>query len=242
MIPQYEEIKYAVLMETNGKELESWYYFIKYNGNEEALKHLQSQLEMVEEWYILDDLSTFDLDLENLVSEQTAKEMTYLVLNAVSGHRKFDGTLERITFGFKPKDSNDKKLVRCFKTIGIGRIDEFIDDEDYPSDVEMDTGSDGSDESGSSGTEYEYGLSDSDEETSSEEEEERRPSKKEKGTTNPSKATVDKIKEELKAKKAAKEALEKEKEKAKEKDRKKEDKSEKKKEKDKSEKKDKGKK
>ena len=30
--------KYAVLMETSGKEFESWYYCIKYNGNEEALR------------------------------------------------------------------------------------------------------------------------------------------------------------------------------------------------------------
>jgi len=54
-----EEIKYAVLMETNGKEFESWYYFIRWNGNEDALRYLSKQLESIE-FYILDDLSTFD--------------------------------------------------------------------------------------------------------------------------------------------------------------------------------------
>ncbi len=210
------EIKYAVLMETNGKELESWYYFIRHTGNEAALQHLSDQLDLVE-WYILDDLSTFDIDLDNLVSERTAKEMTYLCLNAVSGHRKFDGKMEMIDFGFKPKDSNDKKIVRCFKKIGIGRLDDYVEDEDFP-DIDIEEGSD--DGSDSSGTEYEYGLSDSDELESSEEEiEEERPRHGKKGTSssNPSQSTVDKIKEEIKAKKAAKEALEKEKEKAKQK-------------------------
>ena len=40
--------KYAALMETNGKECESWYYFIRVEGNEDALKHLQDQLTKVE--------------------------------------------------------------------------------------------------------------------------------------------------------------------------------------------------
>ena len=37
--------EYAVLMETNRNECESWYYFIRRKGNEEALKHLQEQIE-----------------------------------------------------------------------------------------------------------------------------------------------------------------------------------------------------
>ena len=60
--------KYAVLMETNGEECESWLYFIKHDGNEDKLQHLLKQLEQIE-MYIIDDLSTFDLDLEHLVSE-----------------------------------------------------------------------------------------------------------------------------------------------------------------------------
>ena len=30
--------KYAILMETSGEEFESWYYFIRIDGNEENLK------------------------------------------------------------------------------------------------------------------------------------------------------------------------------------------------------------
>ena len=56
--------KYVVLCETNDNEMEQWYYFIKLNGNEEALQHLQSQLEKVD-MTLEEELSTFDLDLDH---------------------------------------------------------------------------------------------------------------------------------------------------------------------------------
>lgn len=121
--------QYAILMETSGDDVESWYYFIRVDGNEENLKHLQAQLESVE-WYILDDFSTFDLEMEHFVSAQTAKEMTKVDLNHSSFHRKFDGVLQKIDIKFKRKDSNDRKIERVFKALGDGKIDEYIDDED----------------------------------------------------------------------------------------------------------------
>lgn len=123
------ELKYAVLMETNGEEHESWYYFLKFNGNESKLKYLSKQIEQIE-MYIIDEMSTFDLDLENLVSEQTAKEMTKVELNSVTFHRKFDGQLQHVNLGLKKKDSNEKRIWRAFKVLGLGGIDKFIDDED----------------------------------------------------------------------------------------------------------------
>ncbi len=212
--------RYAVLQETNGKECESWMYFIKYDGNEEALEHLQAQIDNVEEWYILDDLSSFDLDLKHLVSETTAKEMTRLTLNRVAPHRKFDGKMKTIEIGIKEKDSNDRRLVRFFKKLGIGRIEEYVEDEDDPTESECssDDGDAMEDSSSSSGTEYEYGLSDTESESENdamEEDEVHDPHKrgaakkpfsppKKNTTTNPTKATIDRIKEEIKAKQAAK--------------------------------------
>lgn len=111
---------YVVLMETNGKECESWYYFIRYKGNEEALKYLNKQLKQVE-WYIKEDLSVFDLDLENFVTAQTAKQMTKLELNSYAFHRKFDGNLKNINLRFRTKDKNDKKLCKAFDQLEIGR-------------------------------------------------------------------------------------------------------------------------
>ena len=145
---------YAVLMETSGEEMESWYYFIRVEGNQENLKHLQDQLESVD-WYILDDLSTFDLDLDHFVSAQTAKEMTKVELNHCSFHRKFDGKLKKIDLGLTKKDKNKKKIKKVFDILGYGSIEELIDDEDLdPEDLlsgsESDFSEDTDDESVSS--------------------------------------------------------------------------------------------
>lgn len=124
--------KYATLMETNGEECESWYYFIRYEGNEDNLKFLQEQLESID-WFIEDDMSTFDIDLTHLVSAQTAKEMTKVELNSVSFHRKFDGKLKRIKFKLKKGNSEKVTIVnmgRVFDKLGYGSIDEFVSDED----------------------------------------------------------------------------------------------------------------
>ena len=157
-----EENKYAVLMETNGKEFESWLYFIKYNGNEDALKYLAKQLESIE-FYILDELSTFDIDLEHLISERTAKEMTKVELNSVMYHRKFDGKLKKIDLGLSKRDSNDKKILKTFKLLGVGKIDDFIDDEDIDPEDRLDNPEEGQD----SGTEYEYNISSDESESES---------------------------------------------------------------------------
>jgi hypothetical protein len=132
------ECKYAVLMETSGEECESWYYSIKYNGNEKNLKHLQEQLESVD-WYILDDLSTFDLDLKYLIDEKTAKELTKLELNHHSFHRKFDGVLDKVELNFRKKDKNEKKMVKVFDILGYGQIEDYIDGEDLDEEDLTDT-------------------------------------------------------------------------------------------------------
>jgi hypothetical protein len=151
-----KEYKYAVLMETSGEECESWYYCIRYEGNESNLKHLYEQLESVD-WYILDDLSTFDLDLEHFVSEQTAKELTKLELNHHSFHRKFDGVLDKVNLNLRKKDKNEKKMVKVFEVLGYGQVEDYVDGEDLDeedltdtqssSDEEKESDSDSGDES-----------------------------------------------------------------------------------------------
>jgi hypothetical protein len=154
-----QEYRYAVLMETNGKEYESWYYFIRYEGNERNLSHLKDQLEQVE-FFILDDLSTFDLDLEHLVCETTAREMCRLELNSFMFNRRFDGDLKRIDFGFKSSDKNKRRIVKVFEILGIGKIDEFIDNEyvdpDASKEEDRSQEEDGGRDAESSGTEYFY--------------------------------------------------------------------------------------
>ena len=142
--PKNTTSKYATLLETNEEEMESWYYFIKYDGNEENLKHLQEQLNQVR-FKIINGLSTFDLELEYLVSAQTAKEMTKIDMNAFSFHRKFDGTLKKIDFKLKSTDKNSKKIEKCYEVLGLGSIEDYISDEDIdPEDLV--TNSDDSDD------------------------------------------------------------------------------------------------
>jgi len=133
--------KYVILMETNGEECESWYYFIRLNGNEENLKHLNKQLEQVD-WVILDELSTFDLDLEHPVSAQTAIEMCKVDLNHYSYHRKFDGVLQKIDLEFSKKDGNETKMCKTYDRLSFGTIENFIDDEDLNSDMDYDVDTD----------------------------------------------------------------------------------------------------
>jgi len=124
-----QQNSYVVLQETNGEHNESWLYFIKYQGNEQALKDLKSVFDEIE-WELYEDASVFDIDLENFVSENTAKEMTKLELNYFSYHRKFDGTMKNIDFNFKKSINNEKKIYKIFKYIGLGQIEDFISDED----------------------------------------------------------------------------------------------------------------
>jgi hypothetical protein len=136
---------YAILMETNGSEHESWYNFIRVEGNEEALADLREQFSKID-FYILDELSTFDLEDKHTVSEQTAREMCKVDLNSVSFHRKFDGKLTKIDFEFSEYDENDDLLEKINDKIGMGDIDQYIDDEDLcDSDYEYDDDNDDDD-------------------------------------------------------------------------------------------------
>ena len=137
---------YATLMETNGEEVESWYFFIRKEGNEDALNFLNDQLDKVD-FYIVDDLSTFDLEIDYFVSEQTAKQMTKIEMNHTSFHRKFDGKLKTIDFKFDKKDDNEDMIFKVFDTLGYGSIDEYIDEEDIDPEDLVSCSSDSSDSS-----------------------------------------------------------------------------------------------
>lgn len=135
------EARYVCLQETSEEECETWMTFLKYDGNEAAIKHLSDQIESVN-FYLMPGCSTFDIDIEHLVSATTAKQVTKLELNSHMWHRKFDGKLEMIDFNFdkverkcakKKRDAeycNEKKMDRVYDLLGEGGIDKFIDEED----------------------------------------------------------------------------------------------------------------
>lgn len=122
-------VKYAVLTEVHGGLDHTFYYFLRYNGNEKQLQFLQEQLEKVEEMCIYDDDSMYFLDLENLVSETTAKEMC-LIDTGDYYHRKFDGEMKMIDFRFSKRDDDEDKLNKINDLLYEGLISEFISKED----------------------------------------------------------------------------------------------------------------
>ena len=134
--------KYAILMETSPEEYESWYYFIRVEGNEDNLNDLKKFIESIE-WSIVENCNVFDIELDHLISATTAKELTKVDLNHTSFHRKFDGVLKKIDFKFKKKDGNEDKMWKIFDVLGYGQIENFIDDEDLDEeDLATDNGED----------------------------------------------------------------------------------------------------
>lgn len=137
--------EYAILMETNDKECESWYTFIRKEGNEKNLKHLQTQLDEIDDWHVMEDMSIFAIELDPWVSAKTAKEMTKIDMNSYSFHRKFDGKLEKIDFSYSKKDSDETKMCKVFDQIGYGQIEDYLEDEDLDPEDLADSDNDESD-------------------------------------------------------------------------------------------------
>lgn len=167
-----EENKYVVIQENSGVENESWLYFIRFQGNEEALRHLEKQFESVD-WEPTEDLSVFTIDLEHFVSEKTAKEMTKIDLNSYF-YRKFDGKLRMIDFRLKNKYDTLRKMEKINDLIGEGRIDEWVDGED----VDLDSNSDAPNRSSSSSSDDEEKSNSSSDSSSSEEDNKRKKKKR----------------------------------------------------------------
>lgn len=127
---EYRKVgRYATLMETNDEEKESWYYFINYDKNKEALEHLKDQLDTVD-FYIIDDMSTFDIDLDHLLDATAAKQMSKIEVNSVMFHRKYDGKMEKINFKFKRGDDDEDRIYKCNEILGRGGIEDYVSDED----------------------------------------------------------------------------------------------------------------
>lgn len=120
--------KYAVLTETHGGLDFTFHYFLKWNGNEKNLKRLYEQLTSVDQC-IYDDDSTFHLDIENLVSETTTREMCKIDIGPYY-YRKFDGTLKPIEFKFSKRDDEEERMEKINNLLYECGICDFIDHED----------------------------------------------------------------------------------------------------------------
>lgn len=129
---------YVVFQEVNESETESWQYFIRWEGNEDEIQHLHKIIQSID-WIPIEECSIFYSNVENRVSERTAKEMSRLDFGSKWRNRKFDGKLERINFGFKKRDRTIEKMHKIFDHIGYGQIEDYVGDEDYSDDSDDDS-------------------------------------------------------------------------------------------------------
>jgi len=74
--------------------------------------------------------------------------MTKLEVNSYAFHRKFDGKMSMISLGLKKRDDNDDMLEKLFDKLGLGQVEDYIEDEDIDSD-DLVTDSDNSSEESS---------------------------------------------------------------------------------------------
>lgn len=121
--------KYAVFAETNADDMETWLTFISMNGNEKHLTHLSDQLDKIDWGEAPEYTGMFALDTRG-VSYQTAREMMMLNLNTRYDPNKFDGSMKRIDFGFKKRDTDETKAVKVYELIGGGHVCDFLGQED----------------------------------------------------------------------------------------------------------------
>jgi hypothetical protein len=126
-------MNYVVLIETSEEKRESWYYFLQYEGNKDNLRHLERQLNSVE-WKLLPGLCSFQLDVDFLVSETTARQMSKLKMNFIP-HQKLNGKLKKIYFDIDNNvDGNVTKMGKIYDTLKFGRIAKFFKNDDYTED------------------------------------------------------------------------------------------------------------
>lgn len=150
--------RYAILTETSAEEHETWYNFIKYEGNEEALSQLAKDLDKAESYVLDEETSCFDMDINHLVTAQCAKEMSKVELNAVTFHRKFDGKMKSINFNFRKRDSQEDMILKIHRKLGNRKLERYIDEEDIDSEDEICEDTEGGEEGSEAERESDEGV------------------------------------------------------------------------------------
>jgi hypothetical protein len=68
-------MKFVTFKEINMKENESFIFFLQYDNNEEKLKELSKIIKSADTSDLYGDYSTFEMDIDTLLSENTVKEL-----------------------------------------------------------------------------------------------------------------------------------------------------------------------
>ena len=77
-------MKYITFQENNKKEYESFIFFLQYDGNEEHLKLLNNYINYADFSELYGDYSTFEIDIDTLLDEETVENMCKVRLGSFS--------------------------------------------------------------------------------------------------------------------------------------------------------------
>jgi len=117
---------YATLLEIDTKDIENYIYLIRYEGNEVELIYLEEIINSIK-WDVDVD-NIFELDIKNLITEETAQELMKLNLRSIE-YRKFNGTLKHITFKLKDDYKAKKKQRKVCEE--LWSLEDYISEEEY---------------------------------------------------------------------------------------------------------------
>jgi hypothetical protein len=124
--------KFVILSETNMEHGETWYSFIRWNSNENEIRYLYKQLIAIE-MNITDNLSTFDIDIENFVDEYCVNQMINVNIGTYP-HQKYDNKIDYIDFDISINDSYEKIIEKISEFVGYGNLEKscvFNSDDSY---------------------------------------------------------------------------------------------------------------
>jgi hypothetical protein len=68
-------MKFVTFKEVNMKENETFIFFLQYDNNEEKLQKLSEIIKIADTSDLYGDFSTFEMDIDTLLSESTVKEL-----------------------------------------------------------------------------------------------------------------------------------------------------------------------
>jgi len=116
-------VRFVVFAETSSKYKETWLWFLQRDGNEGELRRLSIELNRVNQ-ELVSHLSVYSLDVNNSVSEETAREMCALSYNKTMKNRMFYGLLPVIPF--KATGTQQSDITALQELFNEGKIRQFF--------------------------------------------------------------------------------------------------------------------
>lgn len=107
------DIRYAVLAETCLKENETFLWYLQYTDNEQEMEKLKGYLDVVRENQAVGDddyygdISYYNLDITNTVSQNTAKEMTKVSLSGYMNPQMLSGKFKGLEIDYEKPSAKD---------------------------------------------------------------------------------------------------------------------------------------